>query len=1263
MTLCNSVYFRLNCDSPANDDGVRTPRGRGKRGRNAVTPPVIDLGERRLRKRRTNNNNPYAAPPSPAKSEVANGKKRGRPADLDLDLDNIRTSKRSRTTKNAAQNGTNSATPENGFIECPEPNCMKKYRHINGLKYHQAHAHKNYEDTEDNADEKVDAKSPVDDPESNTKDVPPSPSGKGRAGRKISSSTTTTQVDQANSGDAKAENSAPATGKSKKSKKEEKADNKENKKQLDKQATVALTPVSLDSSKTGASVFTSTISSLSTITTVSVLPSTAGTQTTTTATTSTAKLPITTPATATEKPKKVKGEKGDKKGKHRAVVPAPVVLSASTPATASSSHAQISIAANPIQTGGLKPIQPKPTVLGEPASVNPLVGLKEKKVKKKKNKDKDKEREKSKSSDKSSESKSGSVKDVKPELSVLVKSEPSGTLSMGLGGSKPLEALAKMSASPPELQKQGISQLSSIVEKSTVSPPELQKQPPALAKVNSPVKVTESVNTRPPSSLSLNSPVASNADGKDSTNANAQSPAYSDISDANDSSCTVEAEVVEVKKERPPTPEPVKAKATGGDRPSSRGYPGSSVYGGFYPPQAFESPTAGSPQPGKDTQKVPAQMPPSKDSEKPSKPTEPTPVKVERKEEVKEEMGHSPKPNPSPAQMREYQERMMHAQQQMAQYQQYMGAYGYGVDMRAMASNPEYKAQYEWGMMEQERLRREYVAMGKGPDGKGKPGDMSRPLDLNTKAMDLSKQGKMSPAGKPTTVTSNELHSNKPGDSDHSKSKEGMNFPPGELRKDQANCDSLKDMDGKNPPLDGRGPQYPPGFERHQEEYRRYFMYQQQRLMEHKRYMEQQGGKEGDRKPPHPLNRDNPGPHPLNREQNGPHPLNREQIGPHPLNREQIGPHPLNREQNGPHPLNREQNGPHPHHREKTGPHPLNRDQPGPHQLNRDQPGQHVPSPHGHHGQPQHAQSPHAPSPHGQPPHGQLPRGQPMPHSHSPHGQAPHGRDQQHAAGRDPHSRDSQMPRDQSGQRTENQSPYNKGHPHHREHDSRPNSGHPHHDPRANSEHKSDKDKSKSGGKLSSSLPASPAGKPKEQRDPAQNAYGQHGQQFYPQGYPGYTGHVPFDPSHAMYQQNPALGYAASPNNYPQYAGPHMRGNHPENFKDGGKAGTLSPSGRGSQDGKALELLQKAANYHNSHSPHAPHPKLKDMKDGMRPDKGSLPSPVKDGDRPESRGSNVSTGKDKERKSPPTLRHVHTHHHTHTVGPAYSLYGPYGSSC
>lgn len=34
-------------------------------------------------------------------------------------------------------------------IECPEPNCGKRYSHKNGLKYHQAHAHQNKADAEE----------------------------------------------------------------------------------------------------------------------------------------------------------------------------------------------------------------------------------------------------------------------------------------------------------------------------------------------------------------------------------------------------------------------------------------------------------------------------------------------------------------------------------------------------------------------------------------------------------------------------------------------------------------------------------------------------------------------------------------------------------------------------------------------------------------------------------------------------------------------------------------------------------------------------------------------------------------------------------------------------------------------------------------------------------------------------------------------------------------------------------------------------------
>lgn len=62
------------------------------------------------------------------------GKRRSK--NIDEDDDGPRPGKRSCTMKT-----TVSPQPSPTLIECPEPGCDKKYKHINGLRYHQAHAH------------------------------------------------------------------------------------------------------------------------------------------------------------------------------------------------------------------------------------------------------------------------------------------------------------------------------------------------------------------------------------------------------------------------------------------------------------------------------------------------------------------------------------------------------------------------------------------------------------------------------------------------------------------------------------------------------------------------------------------------------------------------------------------------------------------------------------------------------------------------------------------------------------------------------------------------------------------------------------------------------------------------------------------------------------------------------------------------------------------------------------------------------------------
>lgn len=57
------------------------------------------------------------------------------------------------------------------LLECPEPNCSKKYKHINGLKYHQSHAHGSADD-----EDTKDAASTSENDESNAEAPSPAPS-------------------------------------------------------------------------------------------------------------------------------------------------------------------------------------------------------------------------------------------------------------------------------------------------------------------------------------------------------------------------------------------------------------------------------------------------------------------------------------------------------------------------------------------------------------------------------------------------------------------------------------------------------------------------------------------------------------------------------------------------------------------------------------------------------------------------------------------------------------------------------------------------------------------------------------------------------------------------------------------------------------------------------------------------------------------------------------------------------------------------------
>lgn len=179
------------CESPTSDVDSKTGKGRGKRGRggnnsSSEIAPFTDtrnVVQSKLRngkgRRTTINSNAansgFTVPNSPAKNETNSQttnnstKRKGRPTDPEPSTDNNNTtnnnnkmSKRSRNQNRAlpaqqpAASPAPSASPATTepqqppsssqssspqWITCPEPNCSKRYKHINGLKYHKAHAH------------------------------------------------------------------------------------------------------------------------------------------------------------------------------------------------------------------------------------------------------------------------------------------------------------------------------------------------------------------------------------------------------------------------------------------------------------------------------------------------------------------------------------------------------------------------------------------------------------------------------------------------------------------------------------------------------------------------------------------------------------------------------------------------------------------------------------------------------------------------------------------------------------------------------------------------------------------------------------------------------------------------------------------------------------------------------------------------------------------------------------------------------------------
>ncbi|XP_015274427.1 PREDICTED: zinc finger protein 609 isoform X2 [Gekko japonicus] len=175
------------CDSPTSDLEMRNGRGRGKRMRPNSNPPMNEntaaseskgtsnssktrAGANSKGRRGSQNSSEHRLPPTGTSEDVKASpssvtKRKSKPlSDLEVNSssEDSKGSKRVRTNSMgsaatplavaAAAAATATSVklepaildrncPSPILIDCPHPNCSKKYKHINGLKYHQAHAH------------------------------------------------------------------------------------------------------------------------------------------------------------------------------------------------------------------------------------------------------------------------------------------------------------------------------------------------------------------------------------------------------------------------------------------------------------------------------------------------------------------------------------------------------------------------------------------------------------------------------------------------------------------------------------------------------------------------------------------------------------------------------------------------------------------------------------------------------------------------------------------------------------------------------------------------------------------------------------------------------------------------------------------------------------------------------------------------------------------------------------------------------------------
>ena len=407
------------------------------------------------------------------------------------------------------------------MLECPEPSCKKKYRHLNGLRYHQSHAHPGFSGNSSSVEESKDSMDTEDIPLSVVKNNAKKEKENRKDGSNMkkdgkdwdkAKSDSDRKDEKALECDEELDENILNTNVEKS--KSDNAIKETSAKKKDLNA-IENTFESIPRTKPGANVNTSQINanvtnSLETTSQISASSSMPSVASVSNSVASVSNIPINAVSEQgrTDKNMDIKAKTSSEirtTKPNRPIVPA---VSNQMIASVQVTHSNL----NPVMTHAqvspqLKPIQPKPTVMGEAQNVNPALvdlGKDKKKVPKKKTKEVA-----------NMNNAGGKVEQSKVERMGVIKTNP-------LPNNKPVDPNRKDAGGAKDVLKnlaehQRMHNLGANQNRSVDLTRENMKGA-NLLKVGSPLQVNTTPDNR-----------------KTPVNDDVQSPAYSDISDANES--------------------------------------------------------------------------------------------------------------------------------------------------------------------------------------------------------------------------------------------------------------------------------------------------------------------------------------------------------------------------------------------------------------------------------------------------------------------------------------------------------------------------------------------------------------------------------------------------------------------------------------------------------------------------------------------------------------------------------------------------------